>query len=60
MVKIANEEEIPVDKKIRYCQICRRCWETYHDGNRVKFTRYHIEFPNIGKKREDCRKCTQK
>ena len=60
MVKIGDEDCTPVDRKIKYCEHCGRCWETYNNGNKTQFVKYWRGFPKIGKQREDCLACIQK
>ena len=60
MVKIGDEDCTPVDRKIKYCPRCGRCWEQYNNGNKNQFVRYYRTFPKIGKQERICRICIRR
>lgn len=47
------------DENIKYCKICRKCWEIIRSSNTYKVL-YYEDFPTYKKEREVCSLCTNK
>jgi len=51
-----GEEWDRTDEKVRICTKCEIAWEPPLSGEHGKYD-YYLDYPTIGKKREDCPKC---
>ena len=47
------------DENIKYCEICKRCWEIIRSSNDYKVLHYD-DFPTYKKEREICSLCENK
>tara|TARA_B110000444_G_C18844154_1_gene600837 strand:+ start:1150 stop:1422 length:273 start_codon:yes stop_codon:yes gene_type:complete len=57
-----------VDKYVKYCKSCKRCWEidvqatrnqkNLHSENII--ISHYIDFPSYGKKKEICKQCKER
>jgi|SaaInlStandDraft_3_1057020.scaffolds.fasta_scaffold187085_1 hypothetical protein len=54
-----GEERTRTDMGVKICNKCKIAWEGPNSGVHGT-TDYYNDYPSIGKKREDCPKCTKK
>jgi hypothetical protein len=54
-----GEERTRTDMGVKICNKCNIAWEGPSSGVHGT-TDYYNDYPSIGKKREDCPKCTKK
>jgi len=57
--KTTGEERTRTDMIVKVCTKCGIAWEPPNSGVHGT-TDYYLDYPTIGKKREDCPKCKKK
>ena len=44
------------DKRIKYCNVCNKCWENFIDEGSPRVYHYN-DFPSYGKEIKTCKRC---